>query len=386
MLNHEKLFKELAHATQAFFVDYGREQVTARQLWEQIRSDAQFTHKIQHNSWPYLVPLWQGNLDAQELVESRLDEYCVYAVDGSQIYPDRHQGVACYLINIGTALLQYGQFSGQSKAQFSSQPFLMTAPSSYLTERDDAQGTYEMHPDMVNCQRTEFEFRAGLEMSQTELLRDKAPVFLFDGSLIFWHLDSKEEPIKNRFLTSYCDLLQQLYVNKVLHAGYISLPKSRELVNLLRIKSEQLTEAQQDKPELVFNGSCLVDADVVQFYLKPHHRTLVFENRSPIVASYPPPLRPHFFYLHNGVEVVRIEIPAWIANDAALVAKIASVILNQSLKGNGYPVCLAEAHEQAVVKAADRELFYVMLQKIMHEKKLVYPVSQKSMHKRSLGI
>lgn len=379
MLNHQKLFNELANATQAFFIDYQQEQISARLLWENVRSDAQFAHVIQNNSWPYLVPLWQGNIDQQQLVDDCLDEYCVYAVDGSQIYPDRHQGVACYLINIGTALIQYGALPGQSGAQFTSQPYLMTAQM----EQADAQGSYEMHPDMVNCQRTEFEFRAGLEMSQTQALQDKNPIFLFDGSLIFWHLDSKEEPVKNRFLTSYCGLLQELYNHRVLHAGYISLPKSRELVNVLRIKSEM---SSQDSGNMAFNGSCLVDADIVRFYLKPHHRTLVFENRSPIVALYPPHLRPHFFYLHNGVEIVRIEIPAWIAQDTQLVEYISSVILNQSLKGNGYPVCLAEAHEQAVVKAADRELFYVMLQKIMHEKKLVYPMSQKSMHKRSLGI
>lgn len=380
MLNHEKLFKELAHATQSFFIDYGREQTSAAHLWEQIRSDEQFARVIQKGSWPYLVPLWQGNLDDQVCVTACLEEYCVYAVDGSQIYPDRHQGVACYLINIGTALVQYGHVAGQSRAEFSSQPFLMTA----LSDQADAHGSYEIHPDMVNCQRTEFEFRAGLEMSQSPVLANKNPVFLFDGSLIFWHLDSKEEPIKNRFLTSYCALLQQLYSHRVLHAGYISLPKSRELVNLLRIKSEM--PVTQGPVVQSFNGSCLVDADVVRFYLKPHHRTLVFQNRSPIVAFYPPPLRPHFFYLNNGVEIVRVEIPAWIAQDADLVSYISSIILSQSLKGNGYPVCLAEAHEQAVVKAADRELFYLMLQKIMHEKKLVYPVSQKSMHKRSLGI
>ena len=145
MLNHQKLFKALENATQAYFVDYHHEQTIARQLWEKIRTDTQFAQMIQYGTWPYLVPLWHGDLDGQVVVDARMDEYCVYAVDGSQIYPDRHQGVACYLINIGTALLQYGQSAGQSKAQFTSQPYLMTAQN----EQPDAQGSYEMHPDMV---------------------------------------------------------------------------------------------------------------------------------------------------------------------------------------------------------------------------------------------
>lgn len=361
MLNHTKLFNELTKATTSFFVDYQREQTHARELWEKVCNNHQLAATIASADWSFLVPRWQGALNHQEPIDGQREKHTVFAVDGSQIYPDRHQGLACYVINIGTALLDYGL---QSSAHFSSQPFLFSGTAE------------ETHPDIVNCQRTEFEFNTGLEMGK----QHKDALFLFDGSLIFWHLDSKEEAVKNKFLTSYCATLQQLHDAAILHAGYISLPKSRELVNILRAASE-LLGLQQD-----FKGECLVDTDVVEFFLKPHQRTLVFENRSPIVQAYPPALRPYFFYLHNGTEIARVEIPAWIANDAALVNRIATTVLDQSLKGNGYPVCLAEAHEQAVVTTADRECFYLLLQRVMHKKNVGYTVSQKSLHKRVLGI
>jgi hypothetical protein len=62
------------------------------------------------------------------------------------------------------------------------------------------------------------------------------------------------------------------------------------------------------------------------------------------------------------------------------------VILDQSIKGRGYPVCLAEAHEQAVVKGPDRDFFYHVLQKVGIEQKQHYVVSQKSLKKRGIGI
>ena len=37
------------------------------------------------------------------------------------------------------------------------------------------------------------------------------------------------------------------------------------------------------------------------------------------------------------------------------------IIFDQTVKGGGYPVALTEAHEQAVVREADRLYFYQML-------------------------
>jgi hypothetical protein len=97
-------------------------------------------------------------------------------------------------------------------------------------------------------------------------------------------------------------------------------------------------------------------------------------------------LHPHFFYLHVGNEVGRVEVPAWIANDKAAVNTIAAVIIDQSRKGRGYPVVIAEAHEQAVVKGPDREFFYQLINKIAFERNQRLIMSQKSIKKRGMGI
>ena len=107
---------------------------------------------------------------------------------------------------------------------------------------------------------------------------------------------------------------------------------------------------------------------------------------SDICAEYPAHLQPHFFYLHVGSEIVRIEIPAWIAQSELYVNTISRIILDQCTKGNGYPVLIAEAHEQAVVKGPDRDFFYHVITKLGIERNQRLFASAKSVKKRGIGI
>jgi hypothetical protein len=50
-----------------------------------------------------------------------------------------------------------------------------------------------------------------------------------------------------------------------------------------------------------------------------------------------------------------------------MVNFVASLVLDQCMKGLGYPIALAEAHEQAVVKGPDRDFFYHLIQKMSIE-------------------
>lgn len=79
-------------------------------------------------------------------------------------------------------------------------------------------------------------------------------------------------------------------------------------------------------------------------------------------------------------------MPAWIARDEQRVDMIARIVIDQSNKGRGYPVALAEAHEQAVVKGPDREFFYHLICKLGMEQRQRVRVSQKSLKKRGIGI
>ena len=90
--------------------------------------------------------------------------------------------------------------------------------------------------------------------------------------------------------------------------------------------------------------------------------------------------------MHVGDEVIRLEFPEWIAKNNQLVNNICSCILDQTNKGSGYPVCLAEAHEQAVVKGPDREFFYQCIERLGIKCNKKITLSQKISKKRRIGI
>jgi hypothetical protein len=375
MLNRAKVMYALRHIEDTLFHDISDEIQRAREVWERITKDPTFIHKIRACDIPLPLPLWDGDLGASIAINPKIGPYTILGVDGSQIYPDKHQGSSCFLINIGTVLLSYGQ-SGKG-VHLESVPYVFVQ-----SDEDEWSPT----PDIVNCRREEFEFEAGSSLSQTvraEQSSDVPYLFVSDGSLIFWHLEAKDASVRDYFLPRYCALLHELYTQKTLCAGYISLPKNKELVNLIRVS---LAEFNTNVCLASTAITHVVDTTIASMFLEPYCRTAIFKSGAPIAAQYPAHLVPYFFYLNTGDEVARVEIPAWIACDDDAVTLVARILLDQAIKGRGYPVVLAEAHEQAVVKGPDRDFFYQVLTKLSIERKHRILLSQKSVKKRGIGI
>ena len=377
MLDRLKLLIELANVADKLFIDTTPSYHLAQDIWQSIIADPTFLYKVRqvHNA-PWPVPLWQGNIGDIIAVERIIDyPHVVLSVDGSQIYPDRHNVLSCCLINTGSVVLPY--YCQNGRVQLFSDPTVFAGV-------DENQQPFTT--DGVNCKRQELELRAGLDLSKK--LKAAYPntipaILLFDGSLIFWHLSSKDIQVRDYFLNAYLALLDELYQEKTIVCWYISMPKSKELMSLVRL---YLCNFDVDKKELYESVDSVIDSGIMFSVLDPYTRSIVFSNHSSISAYYPAHLRPFFFYLHTGNEIGRVEIPSWIAQDDTMIDLVASVVIDQCIKGGGYPVALAEAHEQAVVKGPDREFFYHFLQKMGMERNHTQSVSRKSLKKRGIGI
>ena len=380
MLNRALLLRELQAVSDKLFLDATQEYDIARASWQRIVADPLFVHKVKQVKSDWMIPDWREQLDLVYPIKKSLSSYTVLGVDGSQIYPDRHQGTACFLVNIGIVELHYGSCNAKP-VQLHSTPTIFTGETD-----DDPEQEFALSPDVVNCRRQELEFQAALQHS-VRIKKNLGPadpfVFLFDGSLIFWHLESKETGLKDYFINAYIAQLHQLYEQKTLCAGYISLPKNKELINLIRIELCNFVLQGCTQLNAVDH---IVDTTVCQFFLPEHARSIIFKSNASIGKRYPAHLVPHFFYLNVGHEIGRVEIPAWIAENEAYVQLVSEVILDQSIKGNGYPVALAEAHEQAVIKGPDREFFYQVISRFGIEQKQRIQLSQKSMKKRGMSI
>lgn len=369
MLDKPKLLKELAGIEGALFCDYADEYDRVREVWQQICADGAFIFKVKAAAVPWRMPTWQGELGAQVSIPVQTEPYCVASVDGSQVFPDRHQGTLCSLINVGSVVLSYGLV--RKGAELSTEPFVYTGT-------ETAAGL--TGEELITCQRQEHELMSAVELGKrlaTEL-DPQIPKFIFnDGSLIFWHLEAQDHVKRDLFLPRYLEHLQALHELRIPSVGYISLPHSRELVGLVRL-------ATHDVDGTLFAHT--LDSTIASFFLEPYERTTVFESHASICAAYPAHLKPHFLYLHVRDEIARLELPAWVAADDGLIEMITKVVVDQVKKGYGYPVALAEAHEQAVVKGPDRDIFYQLITKLGIEQRRRTMVSLKSAKKRSVAV
>jgi hypothetical protein len=370
MLDHGQVAELIAKMADTSYPDFICQKKEALALWHEIAADKNFIEQLVKAPSAWGLAQCSFALGAIQNTPKQPYNYSVLSVDGSQIYPDRHQGVACCLINIGS--VQFSYTHTNSSVSLTSCPELFFG-------KDETDKSI----DFVNCYRTEQELKKTLLLAKQLKIETAEPfTCLIDGSLIFSYLSSKDPHLKEQFIASYLALLQEFYEQQIPLAAYISLPQSKELISLLRyaliVKHGQSMQTARAAFPL------LSDQHLMQQVLKPFERTQLFEHKSEITLHYRQHLKPYFFYFHTGTEIARIEVPAWLAQDNSLFKTVASIIADQCDKGLGYPVVIAEAHEQAVVKADDRAYFYQLIQASLSQKDPDYTISRKSYSKQHL--
>ena len=114
----------------------------------------------------------------------------------------------------------------------------------------------------------------------------------------------------------------------------------------------------------------------------------MFGSRSAILDRYGAH-RIEFFYMNVGGEVVRIEAPRWVSGDSEMLSLVQALIYDQCLRSAvhpPYPPALQEAHEQAVISAADRRVIDAMVQRALADKGLVYVESAKAHSRRRRAV
>ena len=381
--------------------------------WEETRS------KISASKTSWLVASWHEPPDAVYAPPATPSSCTVFAADGSQIVSDRHDIALCYLLNIGLIALRYG--TGE-RATLTSRPYLALPEDDLLDEFQGEQaaivpkrlairrllaeieGLVELigKSTAYSIQNTEEEFLSTINYQLStafSLLPPSSSLALFDGSLILWPLETEQEAFRAESILAFERLLEQAQVARVPIAGYISAPQSRDVVNALRVFQcphelsncdRYCPQHSKPRPEYVAppctGTESVRDADLFERMLQPGERSAVFGSRSQILQTYTPSQRIRFFYLHTGREVARVEIPTWVADDAELLALTHALCWDQARKGDGYPVALAEAHEQAIVRGAEKAAFFQMMQRAFVATGQPVSTTQKALSKRARRI
>ncbi len=320
-------------------------------------------------SWLFARPV--ERLDTVRDLPACSPAYAVVATDGSQIDLDRHGSVACYLINIGHVFIRYGQ---RPAARLGSQPAL------YYREEDlyvsDGARRVAIEGNYLSARRDVEEGLALADLAETSLDGTLPALALQDGTLVRWTLAGAERFVQERFLGQYLGYLERMRARGIPTASYISRPRSPEVVGAIRLmfcpdvdvaagrgaRCAECSDVRAGREPSCALCQGLVDADVLGPRLAEGQRGPLFVSMSTINIERYGPHCVHFFHLRVGREVCRVEIPAWVASVPAQVDLVHGLVYDQCLRGGGYPVALARAHEQAVIRAADRRAFERMLE------------------------
>ena len=265
-------------------------------FWLQILQAKKVDHKL----------TWQGNIDDFYPSLYCDSNYSLLSVDGSQIYPDRHEGIEAFLINIGVVEINYQK----TLINCWTVPYIFSNIKELKINRQNETNQIIDH------------YRSYLELQQAKDNFNNHDFIILDGN--YPELDQDNSQIMQNFCAEQIPVF-----------FYVSLSNSRDLLKLVDCKLP------------------ILDRELLEKYLPALHYTTVFVQKK-LCNN----LDMAFIYLNTGEEIVRIEFSSWLQDK---IHDYLKYIFDQIKKGAGYPVVLAEAHMQAVISNQDRFYFYKLI-------------------------
>lgn len=318
-------------------------------------------------------------------------DFTVIATDGSHIDVDRHRAARCFLINIGSVILKYGA---------EPDAFLESLPKLYVSKEELAlseSGTNREQPvegTLLGILRSVEECRRLEELAEQQPAGSNS-LALIDGTLILWGLETaypdfvSEALLDNGILACFRQMRELNADRKLALASYISLPRGNDVVNTLKVAlcpnnpldtDRHCKDCETRECEWV---SGIRDRELFGGILGEGERSALFITTSRVVEKRYGEHRVYFFYINVDEEIARVEVPEWAARNRELLELTHSLVLDQCRRGQGYPVALSEAHEQAVVTGVDRENFWQMVEMALADEKLPSFTSAKSRSKNT---
>ena len=322
-----------------------------------------------HDRIPFAIACPIEPLDTCIPIQPAPNAHTVLATDGSQISPSHHEIAYCYLLNVGRVVLHYGQ---SRYPLLDSLPEIVYRPEDLYISRQWGIRTEEW----MGHRRTVSEAETLAELALSETVASVpsevcSTLALTDGSLIYWFLEDLPLGARDRILPPILDAWERLQAAGIPLLGYVSASRSGESLNFLRLQScpFDVPDCQTHCSSKTENAPCQVyeplrDVALWATRLEPGQRGPLWRSSANILADYGVH-QVYFCYVHVGAEVARIEMPEWVAMEPNLRDAALEMVLTQVQKGYGYPIALAEAHNQAVVRGGDRTRFFALLEREM---------------------
>jgi len=357
-------------------------------LHSQSNNLEQLAEKIEASKTTWLVAKPVESVDRCYQPKLAPKEFTVFATDGSHIDVDRNQAANCYLINIGSVVLDYGS---HADARLDSIPHLYTTDEELSIVQPGTRREQPVEGALLGIKRSVEECHQLAELA-AGLPNTCSAVGLIDGSLILWNLEAFPEFVSQIMLEKgflfYLEQIRKLNQDRMIPvASYISYPRSKDVVNALRVAlcpreivdSDRCFECKTRECDFIAGVD---DRELFYTVLASGERSALFISPSNIQKRYGDQ-RVHFFYLKLDEEIARIEVPQWVAQDENRLNLVHTLVLDQCRRGQDYPVALSEAHEKAVITGADRENFWQLVESSLVKEHLPILGSAKNRSKRT---
>jgi len=311
---------------------------------------------------------WNNREHALAWVQTHLSDVTTFAVDGSQVFPQKD-------FSIPIALVQIGWFENHHDEAGSYEKDILL---DVMTPKDLVADRSQPMDRWINMRRFSMEVQQLTQYINSAKDRavqqgrdpEKCLVF-FDGSLVLSFASMLDDNIRGPYVEQVLTLLHASEKKQVPLVGYVDTAESNDVTTLLRLFHKL------DKTRALY------DAKLLNRQMEWGDRTpLMICDRGGILSEYGSMSdRLTFTYLKtNSSYPARLELPKWIW-EAGRAEDVINQVRAEVIVGSGYPYAIETADQTAVLQSRDRQIFYRILQDWAAQEQLQISLSQKMMSK-----
>ncbi|MEO0885225.1 MAG: DNA double-strand break repair nuclease NurA [Cyanobacteria bacterium J06648_10] len=311
---------------------------------------------------------WHNREQSLAWAKQSLENVTTFAVDGSQVFPQKD-------FSIPIALVQIGWFENHHCAAGTYEKDILL---DVMTPKDLVADRSQPMDRWINMRRFSMEVQRLIDYIKSAKDRAVAQgrdpekcLAFFDGSLVLSFASMLDENIREPYVEQVLTLLQASEKHQVPLVGYVDTAESNDVVTLLRAFHNL------DKSRAIH------DAKLLNSLMKWGDRTPIMTcDRGGILTEYREMSdRLTFTYLKtNASYPARLDLPKWIW-EAGRAEAVIDQVRAEVIVGNGYPYAIETADQTAVLQSRDRQIFYRILQDWALQEKLQLSLSQKMMSK-----
>lgn len=310
--------------------------------------DPEFGKRLTDRAQKLGLPSLTGRFGQVNKISDFNQPYSILAVDGSQIWPDRHFfGSEIALIQIGGALFSYGQ----QKSSFDVLSRLE------LVGPENTDFSLPIDRLFVEQLRDLFELENAIDWARNS---NPKPIIFMDGSLKFLidRFSNQSKTVNPAFSVRFFSALDLAIKSGLSMVFYTSFPSSKAFTQIIKILLCRAPYFDQERCV----GACGQDScqrlsrcnDSILFNAilpdQSASQRFVVEKEGFLTTN---------FFINTGNaadrwagEIARVELLG-----QAPEKELLPMVFDQICKGFGYPIGLCQAHEIAVLDENDRQTF-----------------------------